>query len=43
MPSSLALTGGDALGAAFGMLEVDALDAVGVDVLLVELFASVWF
>ena len=43
MPSSLTLAGGDALGVAFGVLEVDALVADGVGVLLVEVFAGVGF
>jgi hypothetical protein len=43
MPSSLTLTGGGALGEALGVLEVDALDAVGVGVLLVALLGGTWF
>jgi hypothetical protein len=43
MPSSLTLTGADALAAALEALEAGALDAVGVGVLLVEVFAGVGF
>ena len=40
MPSSLTLAGEDALGVAFGVLEVDALVADGVGVLLVALLGG---
>jgi hypothetical protein len=43
MPSSLTLTGGDALGVAFDVLEAGELEAVGLGVLLVALLGGTWF